>query len=66
MEGIQTHKSLETWTETLLARGRYSFALEQYTQLFSSFIMPLAQNNIEIQITSKGDIFCYRFLGGEE
>lgn len=28
--------------------------LEQYTQLFNSFIMPLAQNNIEIEIRIKG------------
>ena len=28
--------------------------LEHYTQLFSSFIMPLAQNNIEIEIRIKG------------
>lgn len=28
--------------------------LEQYSQLFSSFIMPLAQNNIEIEIKIKG------------
>ena len=28
--------------------------LEQYTQLFQSFIMPLAQNNIEIEIKIKG------------
>ena len=28
--------------------------LEQYMQLFNSFIMPLAQNNIEIQIKIKG------------
>ena len=28
--------------------------LEQYTQLFNSFVMPLAQNNIEIQIKIKG------------
>jgi hypothetical protein len=28
--------------------------LEQYTQLFQSFIMPLAQNNIEIEIRIKG------------
>lgn len=28
--------------------------LEQYTQLFNSFIMPLAQNNIEIEIKIKG------------
>jgi len=28
--------------------------LDQYTQLFSSFIMPLAQNNIEIEIRIKG------------
>jgi len=28
--------------------------LEQYNQLFSSFIMPLAQNNIEIEIKIKG------------
>jgi hypothetical protein len=27
---------------------------EQYTQLFTSFIMPLAQNNIEIEIKIKG------------
>jgi hypothetical protein len=29
-------------------------ALEHYTQLFNSFIMPLAQNNIEIEIKIKG------------
>ncbi len=29
-------------------------AMEQYTQLFQSFIMPLAQNNIEIEIRIKG------------
>lgn len=29
-------------------------AMEHYTQLFSSFIMPLAQNNIEIEIRIKG------------
>lgn len=29
-------------------------AMEQYTQLFQSFIMPLAQNNIEIEIKIKG------------
>ncbi len=28
--------------------------LEQYTQIFNSFIMPLAQNNIEIEIKIKG------------
>ena len=28
--------------------------MEQYTQLFQSFIMPLAQNNIEIEIKIKG------------
>lgn len=28
--------------------------MEQYTQLFQSFIMPLAQNNIEIEIRIKG------------
>ena len=28
--------------------------VEQYTQLFQSFIMPLAQNNIEIEIRIKG------------
>ena len=28
--------------------------MEQYTQLFNSFIMPLAQNNIEIEIRIKG------------
>jgi hypothetical protein len=28
--------------------------LEQYTQIFNSFIMPLAQNNIEIEIRIKG------------
>lgn len=28
--------------------------LEQYTQVFNSFIMPLAQNNIEIEIRIKG------------
>ncbi|NEW78740.1 MAG: ATP-binding protein [Gelidibacter sp.] len=28
--------------------------LEQYTQLFNSFVMPLAQNNIEIEIRIKG------------
>lgn len=28
--------------------------VEQYTQLFQSFIMPLAQNNIEIEIKIKG------------
>jgi hypothetical protein len=28
--------------------------LEHYTQLFNSFIMPLAQNNIEIEIRIKG------------
>ncbi len=28
--------------------------LDQYTQVFSSFIMPLAQNNIEIEIRIKG------------
>lgn len=29
-------------------------AMEQYTQLFSSFILPLSQNNIEIEIRIKG------------
>lgn len=29
--------------------------LENYTQLFNSFIMPLAQNNIEIEIKIKGN-----------
>ena len=29
-------------------------ALEQYMQLFQSFVMPLAQNNIEIEIRIKG------------
>jgi hypothetical protein len=28
--------------------------LEQYTQIFNSFVMPLAQNNIEIEIRIKG------------
>ncbi len=28
--------------------------LEQYTQVFNSFVMPLAQNNIEIEIRIKG------------
>jgi hypothetical protein len=28
--------------------------LEQFTQIFQSFIMPLSQNNIEIEITIKG------------
>lgn len=34
MEAIKHHKSLEGWTETLLARGRYSFALDQVREEF--------------------------------
>ena len=37
---------------TIIVSGKVP--MEQYTQLFQSFIMPLAQNNIEIEIRIKG------------
>ncbi len=44
----QVQKSIKSVTIS----GKVPF--EQYTQLFTSFIMPLAQNNIEIEIKIKG------------
>ncbi len=34
MVAIQTHQNLEEWTETLLARGRYGFALNELREEF--------------------------------
>lgn len=34
MLAVQTHQSLEEWTETLLARGRYGFALSELREEF--------------------------------
>jgi hypothetical protein len=47
-EPVQVNKSLKSVTIS----GKVPF--EQYTQLFASFIMPLAHNNIEIEIKIKG------------
>lgn len=47
-EPVQVHKNLKSVTIS----GKVPF--EQYTQLFASFIMPLAHNNIEIEIKIKG------------
>lgn len=47
-EILQVQKSIKSVTIS----GKVPF--EQYTQLFTSFIMPLAQNNIEIEIKIKG------------
>jgi hypothetical protein len=38
-------------------------AVEQYTQLFSSFVMPLAQNNIEIEVRIKAKSTTAKPLG---
>ena len=47
-EPVQVNKNLKSVTIS----GKVPF--EQYTQLFASFIMPLAHNNIEIEIKIKG------------
>lgn len=45
-------ESVPKKVKTVTISGKIPF--EQYTQLFTSFIMPLAQNNIEIEIKIKG------------
>ncbi len=45
-------ETLEKTINSVIISGKVP--MEQYTQLFQSFIMPLAQNNIEIEIKIKG------------
>lgn len=51
-DGLTEMPQVQKSIKSVTISGKVPF--EQYTQLFTSFIMPLAQNNIEIEIKIKG------------